>query len=144
MSSTVQLAAGGDVARSSGGWGDLWRKEDWWAIWIGLGLLIAALVFFSAGSPGLKWIAVTPGKWTTFDQLGDFFGANWGRFVAQLALWLVLFGTAATALGFKARVLPFLSSASMSLVDRHHRARQLEPGGKYNLEPPLVALCWGC
>ncbi len=143
MSSTVQLAAGGDVARSSGGWGDLWRKEDWWAIWIGLGLLIAALVFFSAGSPGLKWIAVTPGKWTTFDQLGDFFGANWGRFVAQLALWLVLFGTAATALGFKAR--PFLASfvGIYVLATVIIALGNWTQAAKYNLEPPLVALVLG-
>lgn len=143
MSSTVQYASGGDVARSPSNWGDLWRKEDWWAIWIGLGLLIAALIFFAAGSSGLKWIAVTPAKWANFDQLGGFFAANWGRFVAQLVLWLALFGVAASALGFKVR--PFLASfvgiyiLSIIIIALGNWTQ----AAKYNLEPPLVALVLG-
>ena len=38
-------------------WGELIRKEDWWAIWIGLGLISVAIVLFASGS-SIKWIAV--------------------------------------------------------------------------------------
>src|SRR5579871_640706 len=84
------------------GWRELWRKEDWWAIWLGLGIVVAAYVLFVNGS-SLKWIAVTPAKWTTFDQLAKHFTDNAVRYVAQLVLWLVIFSTALTALGHKAR-----------------------------------------
>ena len=143
MNSTVQSAAGDGVSNSTGGWGDLWRKEDWWAIWIGLGLLIAALLFFAGNSTGLKWIAVTPAKWTDFGQLGDFYAANWGRFVAQLVLWVLLFGAAASALGFKLRsfIGSFIGIYLLSVVILTLGA--WAQASKYNLEPPLVALVLG-
>ncbi len=144
MNGAVQsVSAGGVSLPGQGGWGDLWRKEDWWAIWIGLGLLVAALLFFAAGSPGLKWIAVTPAKWADFGQLGDFYAANWLRFVAQLALWLVLFGVAATALGFRPRA--FLASfvGIYVLATLIITLGSWTQAAKYNLEPPLVALVLG-
>src|SRR5438132_1518217 len=84
------------------GWRELWRKEDWWAIWLGLGIVAAAIILFANGA-SLKWIAVVPAKWTSFDQLLAHFSGNWLRYVAQLALWLVSFSVALTALGHKAR-----------------------------------------
>ena len=59
---------GAVAARSStSGWSELWRKEDWWAIWIGLGIVLIAYILFANGD-SLKWIAVTPAKWSSFDQ----------------------------------------------------------------------------
>jgi hypothetical protein len=31
------------------GWIELWQKEDWWAIWLGLGIVIAAIIAYLAG-----------------------------------------------------------------------------------------------
>ncbi|HEY1722129.1 MAG TPA: putative sulfate exporter family transporter [Magnetospirillaceae bacterium] len=143
MTSTVESSATGGVSNSAGGWGDLWRKEDWWAIWIGLGLLVAALLFFAGDSTGLKWIAVAPAKWADFGQLGDFYATNWIRFVAQFVLWGLLFGAASSALGFKLR--SFLASFAglyiLSIVVLTVGA--WAQASKYNLEPPLVALVLG-
>src|SRR5579862_8264674 len=93
-----------DHARGSSatGWRELWLKEDWWAIWLGLGIVVAAFLLFSHVS-SLKWIAVTPAKWTTFDQLRQHFAENIIRYVAQLGLWIVIFSVALTALGHKAQ-----------------------------------------
>src|SRR5476651_774523 len=44
-------------------WRELIRKEDWWAIWIGLGLIAVAIALFANGS-SIKWIAVAPQKWS--------------------------------------------------------------------------------
>jgi hypothetical protein len=41
------------------GWSELWQKEDWWAIWLGLGLVIAAIVAYLAGGT-IKQLAVKP------------------------------------------------------------------------------------
>src|SRR5579862_4509209 len=62
----TDLAAPPTPQRS--GWSELWLKEDWWAIWLGLGIVLAALVLFTQGA-SIGWLAVTPPKWSSFDQL---------------------------------------------------------------------------
>jgi hypothetical protein len=54
----------------SAGWREIWRKEDWWAIWLGLGLVVAGYLFFAEGS-SIKWIAVTPARWSNGAQVAD-------------------------------------------------------------------------
>ncbi len=87
---------GGAIARpGSSGWSELWRKEDWWAIWIGLGIVLVAYILFANGD-SLKWIAVTPAKWSDFGQLGAHFSANILPLLsAQLtpALWVLILAT---------------------------------------------------
>ncbi len=127
---------------ATSGWRELWLKEDWWAIWLGLGLVIAAYLLFANGL-SLKWIAVTPEKWSNLDQLLAHFGANAPRYVAQFALWTIVFTFALSALGFSARdFLPafvFLYAASLVIF----AVGQWTQANYYNLEPPLVALLFG-
>jgi len=143
MATSVETAAPGAIGNTGRSWSELWRKEDWWAIWIGLGLVIAALLFFIGGSTGIKWIAVSPAKWTSFDQIATFYTANWDRFLAQLVLWLLLFGVAASALGY--RLGAFLSSFVFIYIVAAViiTLGQWSQAAKYNLEPPLVALVIG-
>ena len=42
------------------GWKELYLKEDGWAIWLGLGIIIVAYLFYISGS-SIKWIAVKMG-----------------------------------------------------------------------------------
>jgi uncharacterized integral membrane protein (TIGR00698 family) len=124
------------------GWRELWLKEDWWAIWLGLGIVVAGYLFFANGS-SIKWIAVTPARWSNFSQLGAHFAGNLDRYVAQFVLWLAVFSVALTALGHKARafvpsfVVLYLLSVAIFVVG------QWDQANKYNLEPPLVALVLG-
>ncbi len=117
-------------------------NEDWWAIWIGLGLVIVAYLFFAGGST-VKWIAVAPTKWTSLDQLAGHFADNAGRYLAQFVLWLTLFTGATTALGFKPKefipsfVLVYVLSVAIFALGAWDQA------STYNLEPPLVALALG-
>src|SRR5215813_10204577 len=83
-------------------WRELWLKEDWWAIWLGLGVVLVALILFAQGS-SIGWIAVTPAKWSSFSQLSAHFAANHLRYIAQFAVWLAVFTVALTALGYRAR-----------------------------------------
>lgn len=126
----------------SSGWNELWRKEDWWAIWLGLGIVVVGYALF-AGGGSLKWIAVTPAKWSTFDQLGAHFATNYGRYLVQLALWLAIFTVAATVLGFRPEefVPAFVVLYALSLVI--FAIGQWDKANTYNLEPPLVALVVG-
>jgi uncharacterized integral membrane protein (TIGR00698 family) len=124
------------------GWRELWLKEDWWAIWLGLGIVLVGYILFANGA-SLKWIAVTPEKWSSLDQLGAHFAANGLRYLAQFVAWLALFAIALTALGHRAHdfipsfVFLYLCSVVIFALGQWTQANY------YNLEPPLVALVLG-
>ena len=137
------------------GWRALFAKEDWWAIWIGLGLVIAAAILFQtrtslvisatiAFDTGtiLKWLAVTPQKWSTLSEAGIQLGTNSTRYLSLL-LWLVLFGIGVKSLGLRlaefvpAFAIVFVISALIYTLGAWDQA------SRYNLEPPLVALLLG-
>ncbi|AVD71266.1 putative sulfate exporter family transporter [Desulfobulbus oralis] len=42
------------IDRGKSQWSDLWKKEDYWAIWLGFFLLIVAAVLVSGGRPDLE------------------------------------------------------------------------------------------
>jgi uncharacterized integral membrane protein (TIGR00698 family) len=124
------------------GWQELWLKEDWWAIWLGLGIVLVGYILFTQGS-SLKWIAVTPAKWSNFAQLSQHFGDNGLRYLVQFLLWLAAFSIALTALGHKARefIPAFVFLYILSVVI--FALGQWDQANYYNLEPPLVALVVG-
>ncbi len=119
-----------------------WQAEDVWAIWLGLGVVIAAAIAFGAGG-SIKWIAVTPARWTDFGQLGKHFADAWPRYIVQFLAWAALFGVALRAIGYRLReFLPaFALIYAVSLIVMV--IGQWDQANRYNLEPPLVALVIG-
>jgi uncharacterized integral membrane protein (TIGR00698 family) len=142
MSSTPLEADAKRATPAPSAWRELWLREDWWAIWLGLGIVIVGYVLFANGM-SLKWIAVTPPKWTDPTQLATHFVDNAPRYLAQFVLWLALFTVALTALGHAARnfipsfVFLYLCSIVIFVFGQWTQANY------YNLEPPLVALALG-
>jgi len=124
------------------GWSDLWRKEDWWAIWLGLGIILVAWACFASGS-SLRWLAVTPAKWATIADLGAHFTETWPRYLAQFALWLAVFALSVKIMGQPLReFVPafgflFLCAVAINAVGAWTQA------SAWNLEPPLLALLLG-
>jgi len=127
------------------GWRALYLKEDWWAIWIGLGLMAIAMLLFHQGSTFLKSLAINPGglKWTSLDQLLHHFSSNATMYLLQFTCWLVLFGASSRIMGIKlSNFIPsfaFLYLLSLVMFSVAGWAN----AAKFNLEAPLVALVVG-
>ncbi|WP_448203774.1 YeiH family protein [Azospirillum sp. sgz302134] len=142
MTQTEAVISPAPHRATASGWSDLWKKEDWWAIWLGLGIIAVAYLLFTNGS-SLKWLAVTPAKWSSLAQLGAHFADNAIRYVAQFAAWAVIFTVATTVMGHRASaflpsfVLLYLASVVIFAIGAWDQA------SAYNLEPPLVALLVG-
>jgi uncharacterized integral membrane protein (TIGR00698 family) len=119
-----------------------WSKEDWWAVWLGLGVIILAYVFYLSGS-SISWIAVAPAKWSTFAELGTQLSKNGIRYLALLAVLLVLFTIVISFIGQKPRAFipSFIFVFILSTII--YIAGNWDQASKYNLEPPLVALLLG-
>src|SRR5271157_6540463 len=79
-------------------WRELLRQEDWWAIWIGLGLIAVAVALF-AGGGSIKWIAVAPQKWSHLEDVRLQLKQHGAQYAALFVLWAVAFGIGAAALG---------------------------------------------
>ena len=123
-------------------WQELWSKEDWWAVWLGLGIVGLAYIFYLSGS-SISWLAVSPGKWSNWSQLGTQLSANGIRYVALLAAFLILFTAVTSFIGQKPKVFipAFIFIFVVSLLI--YIAGSWDQANKYNLEPPLVALALG-
>src|SRR5581483_10408664 len=135
-------AEAGTSPVASRGLGEFWTKEDWWAVWLGLGIVVAAIIAYLSGG-SIKPIAVKPASWDSFATLKDHFAAQWPWYVAQFALWAAAFGVSTAAMGFKpAEFLPaFAFVYLLSLII--FSIGQWKEAGIYSLEPPLVALVVG-
>jgi uncharacterized integral membrane protein (TIGR00698 family) len=131
------------TASRNGAWQELWSKEDWWAVWLGLGIVILAYALFHGGSGFFSWIAVAPAKWSTFPQLVDQFSKGAIRYAAQFGAFLAVFTIVTSFIGQKARafVPSFLFIYVLSLVII--AAGNWDQASRYNLEPPLLGLLLG-
>lgn len=77
-------------------------SEDWWALSIGLFVVVlGCALFWSGGS--LRWLAVLPPRWTHPGQVAADLAANWTRYGAQLLFWLAAFSVALASLGHRVR-----------------------------------------
>src|ERR1700733_4992082 len=139
----TEIAQGQVRARKSeSAWSEFIRKDDWWAIWIGLGLVVVAAGLVANGS-SLKWLAVAPQKWSAWPEAVAQVRAHAVQYLALFVLWATLFGIGVSALGYKlSRFLPafalvFVVSLGLYLLG------QWDQAARYNLEPPLVALLLG-
>ena len=70
---------------SSNGWRELWLKEDWWAVWLGLGIVVIGLALFAHGGS----LALGCGRAAALDQLRAArrtFRRCWLRYLAQFVV----------------------------------------------------------
>jgi uncharacterized membrane protein YadS len=143
MAAAIAADAGSKSGQSH--WTDLYLQEDWWAIWLGVGTILLAIVLFDNGSTALKSLAINPGglKWSSFDQLANHFAQNALLYLYQFIAWLAIFSLSCRVMRIKLGefipafvflyVLSVLIFATAGWVN----------AAKFNLEPPLIALIVG-
>ncbi len=132
-----------EEAKQPMGWKELYLKEDWWAIYLGLGIIAAAIAFFYTGDPFLKSLSVLPPKWTDFGILMEHFTANLGWYALQFAFWIIIFSASTKILGFKqaAYIPSFIFLYILSIIT--FIIGEYKPLSDNGFEPPLVALILG-
>lgn len=129
-------------ATRTGGWADLYKKEDWWAVWLGLGLVLAAIILWATGG-SIKSIAVSVPNWSDFSKVSSHFTVSIGSYVALYLVFLAIFSLAVQVMGHKLSdfipgfTLIFIFSVLISIFGAWSWSQ------KYNLEAPLVALGLG-
>lgn len=117
--------------------------EDWWAVWLGLGMLALGLAFWFFGGT-IKAVAVSPpNQWTAWNDLAAHYAQTWPWYALAFLLWATVFTVSTALMGFRpGRFLPgfavlFVASLVIFSVSNsrffHH----------YSLEAPLVALALG-
>jgi uncharacterized membrane protein YadS len=147
MTNVGSLDASHEAAKSERrGWKELYLKEDWWAVWLGLALMVFAIICFQAGSSNIvKALAINPGglKWNSFGQLAGHFAQNAQLYLYQFLFWLVLFGATTAIMGVKLKefvpafIFLYVGALIMFAIAGWANAAQ------FNLEAPLVALIVG-
>ena len=122
--------------------GGLFSTEDWWAVWVGLLVIVIAWALFASGS-SIKWLAVAPAKWSSIGAAGADFVKHLPNYVALFLVFAVLFGVSLVALRQKvAHFLPSFLILFIASVLIFHLGAWVN-AARYNLEPPLVALALG-
>ncbi len=116
--------------------------EDWWAVYLGLGIVVVALLFYLLGGT-LKPLAVSPPKWQSFDTVIQHFRTQTPWYLLQLILWAVVFTVSTSIMGLKASqylpgfIIIFIASALILVLGQWQVAHD------HNLEPPILALIIG-
>ncbi len=84
----------------------LWKTEDYWAVWLGLGIVLLALAVYWGGSSIKTW-AVTPGSWSTVGELAADLTEHWHGLVTVCLLFGGVFTVSMAIMGHPvARFVP--------------------------------------
>ncbi|TAL93055.1 MAG: putative sulfate exporter family transporter [Paraburkholderia sp.] len=130
------------IERTTRGGGGLFSTEDWWAVWIGLFVIVIAWALFASGG-SIKWLAVAPAKWASVGAAGSDLVRHLPNYAALFVLFAVLFSVSLA--GLKQNVAHFLPAFLVLFVVSVliFELGAWTSAAKYNLEPPLVALALG-
>jgi uncharacterized integral membrane protein (TIGR00698 family) len=121
----------------------LWKTEDWWAVWLGLGIIASGIIFFFAGSTLAPLAVSPPQEWTALARVVAHFGAAWPWYLLLYVVFGVVFAISTTVMGHRVGhyvagfTILFVASTLILVISQSQFFHY------YSLEAPLVALVLG-
>lgn len=127
----------------SGRWSDFWKQEDYWAMWLGLAIVLLAIVFSSIGNNFMNWIVVKIPSYSDYRTALSYLSSQRNALFALFSFFLILFSIAMKA--FTGDVKRFFIGFSFLfflgvLVSVWGSWDVMK---RYNIETPLLALVVG-
>ncbi|HUH65312.1 MAG TPA: putative sulfate exporter family transporter [Syntrophales bacterium] len=120
----------------------LWKTEDWWSVWLGLGIVLLALFTFWAGSTIKGWVVV-PAKLTEFSKVWADLAKNASGYLIIFILFGAVFSVSMSIMGHKLKqfipgfIILFVGSMIIFYLAGWKLMEDL------NMEAPLIALIVG-
>jgi uncharacterized membrane protein YadS len=120
----------------------LWSTEDYWAVWLGLGIVLMALVVFFSGGTIKDW-ALTPGTWSTLGDLGSDLAGSGGAYLVIFLLFGAVFTISMAIMGrsvvrfFPGFVILFAGSLAVFYLAGWNVIKEVDLGA------PFLALITG-
>lgn len=122
---------------------ELWTKEDYWAVWLGLGIVFMALAVYAGGGSIKNW-AVTSGGWSTLSQLGADLAKHGTAYLIIFLLFGIVFTISIKIMGRKVKefipgyTILFVGSLIIFYLASNHFVKTT-----LHLGAPLLALLIG-
>jgi len=124
------------------GFQKLWKTEDWWSVWLGLGLVLVAIIALWSGASIKGW-AVLPGKVSDFAKLGADLAKNFGSYLIIFIIFGGIFSYSMNLMGHKlSQFIPGFIILFVGSIIIFYLAG-LKVMVDYNIESPLLALIIG-
>ncbi len=120
----------------------VWQIEDWWASFLGIGVVVAAFIIFLQGHD-LTWLVVQPRPWASLTELRGQLAQDFPLYTAQYLVMLVVFMLAGAAMGLPmiafagAFTVLYALTAAVLIASASSLAR------RYHIDTPLIALGLG-
>ena len=124
------------------GFQKLWKTEDWWSVWLGLGIVVVAIIALWTGTSIKGW-AVLPGKVTGMENVWADLAKNFGGYLTIFIVFGVVFSFSMRLMGHKlSQFIPgFIILFVSALIIFYLSSLQIMID--FSIEAPLLALIIG-
>lgn len=128
--------------RKTSRWSNLWLKEDYWAVWIGIGVILIALLGYRVGF-SLQPLAAKFDSYDSFSVVPGMLAAGAVKLLLLFVCLAVLFSIAVKVMGYSIEqflrgfFVLFLLAILVQILGAWKAAQTL------NLEAPVLALILG-
>lgn len=129
---------------NGGGLKSLYLKEDWWAVWIGLGLVVVCLILWAAGQSDI--LSVLNVKFAGYSDFAGLLPCVTGIFPNAIILYVVLAIIFSIVMGIMGKNVPkffagftllYVMAILVQILSAWDLAKQ------FSLEAPVMALIVG-